>query len=308
LTQPRPIGYACAALGTGLGANGFMAMDVTKVGATSSEHEHAYAWRDLATYALGIGARRDEELDYLYEGGEGGIRAYPTYGVIPTFEPVCELMGEAGIQMAQVIHASQSITAHRALPPEGALKTVATIDGFYDLKRFASVQLSTKTTLDGEVAFETIWSIIVQGEGGFGGKRPPKDERTLGIPKDTEPSFERRFSTHTEQALLYRISGDTNPLHADPAVAAEAGFEDGPILHGLCTFGHVARAVVLELANGDASRLGSMGGRFSKPVWPGDTIIVRGWDLGEGKVALKAGVEGRPDPVMTHVWARLTTS
>lgn len=284
-----------------------MAMDVSKVGAKSSVHEHAYRWRDLATYALGIGARRDEELAYLYEGSEGGIAAYPTYGVIPTFEPVCELMGEAGIAMAQVIHSAQTLTAHRSLPPEGRFETVAEIDGFYDLKRFAAVQLSTRTTLQEELLFETTWSIIVQGEGGFGGKRPPKDERALSIPKDTDPSFERRFATHTEQALLYRISGDTNPLHADPKIAAEAGFEDGPILHGLCTFGHVARGVVLELAGGDASRLRAMGGRFSKPVWPGDTIVVRGWDLGEGKVALETRVEERPDPVMTHVWARLVS-
>ncbi|HHH26765.1 MAG TPA: MaoC family protein [Polyangiaceae bacterium] len=282
-----------------------MAMDVSKVGAESSVHEHAYGWRELATYALGIGARRDGELAYLYEGHDGGIRAYPTYGVIPTFEPVRELMGLAGIEMAQVIHSSQQIAVHRPLPPTGKLQTVAKVDGFYDLRRFATARLTTRTELEGELMFETTWSIVVQGEGGFGGKRPPKEE-SLSIPKDTEPTFERAFATSTEQALLYRLSGDDNPLHADPKIAAEAGFEDGPILHGLCTFGHVGRAVVLELAEGDASRLVGMGGRFSKPVWPGDTIVVRGWDLGDGAVALQAAVSERPDPVMTHMWARLS--
>lgn len=284
-----------------------MAMDVSKVGAESSVHEHTYGWRELAAYALGIGARRDAELAYLYEGHEGGIRAYPTYGVIPTFEPVRELMGTAGIEMAQVIHSSQQIVAHRPLPPEGTLRTIATVEGFYDLRRFATARLTTTTKLDDQLMFETTWSIVVQGEGGFGGKRPPKEE-SLSIPKDTAPTFERAFPTTTEQALLYRLSGDDNPLHADPEVAAQAGFDQGPILHGLCTFGHVGRAVVLELAGGDASRLVALGGRFSKPVWPGDTIVVRGWDLGDGGVALQAAVSERPDPVMTHVWARLSTA
>jgi len=282
-----------------------MAMDTTKVGVESAVHEHTFGWRDLVTYALGIGARRDEELAYLYEGVEGGIQAYPTYAVIPTFEPVRELMAVADIRMAQVIHSSQSLTVHRPLPSAGTLKTVAKVEGFYDLRRFATARLSTRTTLGGELMFETLWSIVVQGEGGFGGPRPPK-EAALAVPKDTPPSFERAFATTTEQALLYRLSGDDNPLHADPAVAAEAGFERGPILHGLCTFGHVGRAVVLELADGDATRLRAMGGRFSKPVWPGDTIVVRGWDLGDGEVALQAAVSERPDPVMTHLWARLT--
>lgn len=284
-----------------------MAMDVSKEGAESTVHEHTYGWRELATYALGIGACRDEELAHLYEGHEGGIRAYPTYGVIPTFEPVCELMGTAGIAMAQVIHSSQQVNIVRPLPPEGVLETVATIDGFYDLRRFATVRLSTTTRLGGELMFETTWSIIVQGEGGFGGKRPPK-EASLAVPKGAAPTFERAFATTNEQALLYRLSGDVNPLHADPKVAAEAGFDDGPILHGLCTFGHVGRAVVLELGGGDASRLVAMGGRFSKPVWPGDTIVVRGWDLDDGEVALQVAVSERPDPVMTHVWARLSTT
>ena len=208
--------------------------------------------------------------------------------------------------MAQVIHSSQQITVHRALPPEGALETVAVLEGLYDLRRFATARLTTKTTLDGALMFETTWSIVVQGEGGFGGKRPPK-EASLSVPKDTPATFERAFATTTEQALLYRLSGDVNPLHADPKVAAETGFDQGPILHGLCTFGYVGRAVVLELAGGDASRLVAMGGRFSKPVWPGDTIVVRGWDLGDGDVALQAAVSDRPDAVMTHVWARLST-
>jgi acyl dehydratase len=282
-----------------------MAIDVDKVGAESSVHQHDYDWRDLATYALGIGARRDDELGYLFEGAPGGMRSYPTYGVIPTFEPVKELMALTGIEMKQVIHAGQSLVAHRSLPTEGTLATVATLDGVYDLKRFATARVSTRTHHGDDLVFETSWNIVVQGEGRFGGPRPPKENKGPGVPKDKPPTFERRFVTSTEQALLYRISGDTNPLHADPEVAASVGFPQGPILHGLCTFGHVARAVVLELAGGDATRLAKLAGRFSKPVWPGDTILVRGWSVDDDMVALQALVDERPDPVMTHMWAQL---
>ncbi|MEZ4446793.1 MAG: MaoC/PaaZ C-terminal domain-containing protein [Polyangiaceae bacterium] len=285
-----------------------MPINLDAVGAVSGAHELRYGWRELALYALGIGARRDLELPYLYEGCSGGIKAFPTFCVIPAFDAVRELMQLAGIQMKQVIHSEQAVTVEAPLPPEGVLSTTATLDGVYDLKRFATAKLSTETRLGGKILVRTVWSIVVTGEGRFGGPRPPRDAETIAPPKDRAPDFERAWTTTEEQALLYRLSGDINPLHADPAVAAEAGFDQGPILHGLSTFGHVARTVVLERAGGDADRLVAIAGRFSKPVWPGDTIVVSGWDMGEGRVALQARVTDRPEPVMTHMWARVAAS
>src|SRR5262249_16212977 len=108
-----------------------------------------------------------------------------------------------------------------------------------------------------------------------------------------------------EQALLYRLSGDYNPLHADPAFAASVGFTQGPILHGLCTYGYAARAVITHLAGGNASRLRLLSAQFRKPVWPGDTIVTEGWTLEGGKVALQASVKGRSEAVLTGGYAEI---
>jgi acyl dehydratase len=112
-------------------------------------------------------------------------------------------------------------------------------------------------------------------------------------------------ATSPEQALLYRVSGDVNPLHADPEFAAKVGFEDGPILHGLCTYGHVARAIIQSEAGGDAVKLKRFAAQFRKPVWPGDTIVTSGYRQDDGRVAVVATVKGRPDPVVTGAWAEL---
>jgi len=281
-----------------------MALDVDTVGATSTIYAHRYDWRAQATYALGIGAKKDE-VAYLYEGTEGGMKVYPTYAVVPAYEAVVELLSVAKVDMAKVVHGSQKVRADRPIPPEGELQTQATLRGIYDLKKLASVVIETETTLGNEPLFQTEWNIMVLGCGSFGGPRPLKDPDAVKPPRDREPDWTVSEATTEEQALLYRISGDTNPLHADPAFAAKVGFPQGPILHGLCTFGHVARAAIRQCAGGDATKLRVLSAQFRKPVWPGDTIVTRGWDLGAGKVALQATVEGRPDPVVTNSWAQL---
>jgi acyl dehydratase len=111
-------------------------------------------------------------------------------------------------------------------------------------------------------------------------------------------------TTRPEQALLYRLSGDINPLHADPAVAARAGFGEVPILHGLCTYGYMARAVVSQIG-GDAARLRVLDAEFRRPVWPGDTLITKGYRLGDARIGLQVMVDGRPDPVVTNAWAEI---
>jgi acyl dehydratase len=281
-----------------------MPLDLDQVGAKSAAYTHRYDWRAQATYALGIGAKRDE-LPYLYEHAAGGMKVFPTYAVIPAFEPVVELLGAAGVEMSKVVHGGQRIDAHRPIPAQAEVETTATLRGVYDMKRLASVVVATETTLAGEPLFATEWTIFVLGEGGFGGERPPKDADAVKPPRDRDPDFSVSEATSAEQALLYRISGDTNPLHADPAFAAKVGFPQGPILHGLCSFGYVARAVIRH-GGGDATKLGAMYAQFRKPVWPGDTIVTQGWDVGGGKFALQAAVEGRPEPVVANAWATLT--
>ncbi|WP_437736222.1 MaoC/PaaZ C-terminal domain-containing protein [Sorangium sp. So ce1335] len=281
-----------------------MPLNLSKVGHTTQPSAFTFTWKTLATYALGIGARRDE-LEYLYEGVPGGMKVYPTFGVIPTQNTVFEALELAGAELPLIVHGGQTLRVHRPLPTSGTLLTTATLSGIYDLKKFAQVIVETKTTLEGEPLFDTVWSIIVRGVGGFGGPRPPQSESEAPVPKNREPDWVVEQATSPEQALLYRLSGDENPLHADPEVAAKAGFAQGPILHGLCTYGFAARAVIQKAAGGDASRLRAFGAQFRKPVWPGDTLITRGYALDGGKIAIVTSVKERPDPVLTSAWAEI---
>lgn len=280
-----------------------MAFDLSLVGKQTDPQTLAYDWRTLATYALGIGAKKDE-LAYLYEGTPGGMRVVPTFAVVPAFAPSTQLLMATGASLAMVVHGGQSIRIHRALPAEGTIETTATLRGIYDMKRFASVVVDTRSTVGGELVFETTWSIIVREAGNFGGPRPPGDD-SPSVPKDRAPDFRVEEATTPEQALLYRLSGDVNPLHADPELARSVGFAQGPILHGLCTFGFAGRAIVKHACGGDPAKLRSFAAQFRKPVWPGDTIVTQGWDLGGGKWALSASVKERPDPVLTSAWAEI---
>jgi acyl dehydratase len=150
---------------------------------------------------------------------------------------------------------------------------------------------------------EIEWSVFVRDAGGFGGPRSPKSEAP-SVP-DREPDFTIELGTTPEQALLYRLSGDENPLHADPEIAKSVGFAEGPILHGLCTFGVVGRALVRGACEGDETRLTSFAAQFRRPVWPGDTLKTTGYLLDGGQVALEAFAGGRPEPVITSAWAQI---
>jgi len=278
-----------------------MSLDLSTIGFKTEPHAFTYDWKAAVLYALGIGAKRSE-LDYLYEGR--GPKVFPTFGVIPAYGPVSELFQKTRCDMTRLVHGAQTLRLHRPLPPAGTLHSVGIIRGIYDMKKLAQVVLETKTTLNGEPVFDTEWQLLVRDAGGFGGERPPKSDAPK-IP-DSAATFDRTETTTPEQALLYRLSGDLNPLHADPAFASLAGFDEGPILHGLCTYGFVARAVIEELCGGDASRLKGLTAQFRKPVWPGETIRTVGYDLGGGRVALQAFAGGREDAVITGAFAEIS--
>lgn len=275
-----------------------MALDLSAVGATTGVYEFTYDWKTLATYALGIGARADE-LDYLYEGR--GPKVFPTFAVVPGFPAMGEMVGKTGGNLATLLHGGQSIRMLDKMPSEGVAKTVATLEGIYDMKRMAQAIIKTTTEVAGKAVCETESSIIFRGEGGFGGQPPPKREV---VDFGKEPSWEVTLETSPEQALLYRLSGDQNPLHADPEFAKMVGFP-APILHGLCSYGFVARAVVKQCCGGDGDKLKFFSAQFRKPVWPGEAIRVQGFDAGDGKVALKAYAADRPDPVLSKAWVEL---
>lgn len=280
-----------------------MGLDTSTVGFETEPVSFSYDWKAVALYALSVGATR-EELDYLYEGR--GPRVLPTFAVIPSYGPVSQLFVKTQADMTRLVHGAQVLRVHRPLPPEGTLVSTGKIEGIYDLKKLAQVVLSTRTTLNGEPCFDTEWTLYIRDAGGFSGPRPPKNE----VPKLAEgqaenPTFSVEQRTSPEQALLYRLTGDLNPLHADPAFALAAGFEQGPILHGLCTYGFVGRALLQHACGGDPARLKSLSVQFRKPVWPGDVLSTQGFDVGGGRYVLQTSVVGKPDPVLTAAWAEV---
>lgn len=268
-----------------------MALDVSAVGKKTDVLTHSYRWQDAALYALGIGAKKDE-LDYLYEGR--GPKVFPTYAVVPSFPACTALFKMVGGNLLGVVHGSQKITVHKPFPSGGTLSTVGTVDGVYDLKRFAQAVFSTETHDEaGDLICTTEWGIIFRLDGGFDGPRPDVSKKHRPPKRDADFVIEEK--TTDEQALLYRLSGDLNPLHADPEFAKQASF-DAPILHGLCTYGHAARAVIQGACGGDGDRLISFEGQFRKPVWPGDTLVTSGW-IEEGEVFVQTSTLERPDDI-----------
>ncbi len=281
-----------------------MPFDLTRIGVATEPFTFRYDWEKLALYALGIGAKKDE-LDYLYEGR--GPKAFPSFAVVPKFPSLIDALTASGGNMAMLVHGSENVTLHKAFAPSGTLTSTAKIRAIYDLRRMSIMPIDTETRDEkGELVATTTSTIIFRGEGDFGGDRPPKEPSAITIPKDRAADFRIEEGTLPEQALLYRLSGDPNPLHADPAFAAGVGFEQGPILHGLCTFGHMVRHLTKGACNGDATRIIAIDGSFKKPVWPGDTLVTEGWDVGEGRYALQVSVKERNEVVLGGAWAKLS--
>lgn len=278
-----------------------MAIDASLVGRQTDRSDFEYDWKTVALYALGVGAKRDE-LDYLYEAR--GPKVLPTFAVLPAYVPVWQLLEASGGDLERMVHLGQSVRILRPFPPSGRLETVARIAAVYDLKRLAQVVCRARTELSGQLVAETDWTLLFRDAGGFGGPPPPRPRLPKPSPDDA-PAWSHTDATSTEQALLYRLSGDTNPLHADPDLAAKVGFDAGPILHGLATLGFVARAVVHRSCAGDASRLGFITAQFKKPVWPGDVLRTTAHSL-EGKIVLSTRAADRPDPVVSACYAELS--
>lgn len=253
-----------------------MSIDRSLVGTSSDPQRHTHDGKDAILYALGVGATT-AELDYLYE--ERGPKVLPTFAVVPAFAPMLDTLRRLKVDLKAVLHGEQKVVQRLPIPPRGELRTVATVDGVYDKGKAALVVITTRTRDQrDEPIFDTTWSIFVRGAGGFGGDRGP--ETAKADPPARAPDFEQVQATTDEQAALYRLSGDLNPLHIDPAVAQAAGFER-PILHGLCTYGFAGRAVLRHACDGDPARFGSLAARFSGVVLPGDVLTTRGWRDGD---------------------------
>ncbi len=257
-----------------------MPLDLDAVGSTSEPATRRWDSKDCLLYALGVGAGASDptgfELEFTTENSADVRQA-----VLPTFATVAG--ASAGprrsigtFDPAMLVHAEQSIELHGAIPTEATVTTTATLTAIYDKGSGALVR-SESTSVDaatGRPLFSTGTGLFIRGEGGFGGDRGPSAS-DQSVP-DRAPDEVVSYTTRTDQALLYRLSGDRNPLHSDPAFAKRAGF-DRPILHGLCTYGFTGRALLHALCGSDPARFRSMFGRFSRPTYPGDTLVVSVW-------------------------------
>lgn len=254
-----------------------------------------YSWveEDVILYNLALGAGNPptdpRELSYAYEGD---LVAIPTFGTIPPFGMIMSMAGVDGldINLSQILHGEQELTVHRAIPTSGEVTQHGRVAAIYDKGKGALAVIEVVSVLNktGEELFTNRASIYIRGEGGFGGDPGPK---ATGIPPNREPDHVVESPTLPQQALLYRmVSGDKNPLHADPGFAAFAGFER-PILHGLCTYGIVAKAVVDHALEGQAGRLQTYAARFSGHVFPGETLITSIWSEDGGLVVSARAAE-----------------
>jgi acyl dehydratase len=260
-----------------------MPIKLDLVGKTSAPTKFSYSSRETILYALGVGAKADE-LDFLFE--MNGPKVLPTFAVIPSFQALVGITGDLAVNPMMVLHGEQKIRLHRPIPPAGELSTVAEVKGIYDKGKGALVLVEARTTDEnGEPLLDNWFSIFARGEGGFGGERGPEAIKA-DPPEGKAPDFSVSERTAPEQALLYRLSGDLNPLHASPQFAKMGGF-DRPILHGLCTYGYAGRAFLHQACGGDPSKFKSFAARFAGVVYPGDTLTTEGWLLEPGRWALR---------------------
>ncbi|GAB3137903.1 MaoC/PaaZ C-terminal domain-containing protein [Microbispora hainanensis] len=250
-----------------------MPLDYSLIGVESAPHERSWTSADTLLYALGVGAGTGE-LAFTTENSAGvRQRVLPTFAVLAAQAPTGRRLGD--FDPAMLVHAEQAFELHRELPPAGRVRTTSTVTGIYDKGSGALVTIEARAAdaESGEPLITSRSSVFIRGEGGFGGDRGPRDEwAEPGRPPDHTVTYE----TRQDQALLYRLSGDRNPLHSDPVFAARAGFPR-PILHGLCTYGITGRALLHAVAGSDPARFAAMSGRFSKPVFPGETLTVSIW-------------------------------
>lgn len=247
--------------------------------------ETSWSSKDVLLYACGVGARPPRDLDLLFEGH--GPKVLPTFAVVPGMLAMGSLFS-AGLEInpVMILHGEQGITVHREIPPDCKAQVTGRISEIWDKGKAAVLGCEGLVTDADGPLFTTKATLFVRGAGGFGGERGPStaDKNT---PPDREPDHIVDEVTRAEQAAIYRLSGDRNPLHIDPEFAKMAGYET-PFLHGLCTYGFVGRGLLRTLCGGDPSRFVSFEARFADQVYPEDHVITKIWVVGKGEAIVQA--------------------
>jgi acyl dehydratase len=278
-----------------------MPIDVAKaVGAKLPPGGSSWSADDVILYHLGIGAGTGKgkvtdarELEYTYERY---LKVLPSFGVLHAGSGPGGLGAVPGLSInyALVLHGEQSIAVHRPIPVAAKTETQSKVAAIYDKGRAALIVLEAETREQGGAPlFTNRFSIFARGEGGFGGDPGPKPGNDA---PSRAPDHVVESPTYPHQALLYRLNGDKNPLHCDPEFAKLGGF-DTPILHGLCSYGVVCKAVVDTVLDGAVDRVAAYEARFTGVVYPGETIVTSMWRE-NGKIVLAAKTAERGSPVL----------
>lgn len=263
-----------------------------------------YTAKDTILYALGIGfgqeATNPDHLKYVYEQD---LQAFPTMAVVLGYPGFWMKDPKAGINWVKLVHGEQRLTIHRPIPAKGRVIGRSRISHVIDKGADKGALVITERTLsdaDGNALVTIAQTTFCRGDGGLSHSddSPPALEAT----PDTTPDMTCSLPILEQAALIYRLCADDNPLHADPAVAAKAGYPR-PILHGLCTYGVAARAIVQTACGNDASKLTSLNTRFSSPVFPGETLVVEMWRDANKGVRFRAKVAERDIVVLSHGYA-----
>lgn len=269
------------------------------------ELEHTYTAKDTILYALGLGLGSDpldeNQLRFVYEEN---LQALPTMAVVLGYPGFWLKNPETGADWTRVLHGEQGLQVFKPLPASGTVLGRTRVTDLIDKGEGKGAILYLERDIidkaTGELLCKVTGSSFLRGDGGFGGKSGPTP-KTHQVP-ERAPDITLALPTLPQAALIYRLSGDYNPLHADPKVATGAGFK-APILHGLCTYGVVGRALIQAVGDSDPTRLRRMDVRFTSPVYPGETVVTEIWREDGGAVSFRARVQGRDVVVINNGYA-----
>ena len=299
--------------GPSKGGNQFIDVDAA-LGFTYPEQTWSYDTRDVSLYALGVGAAQDptneNDLALVYEMSGKGMKVLPSFGVVPAINMVFD-QAKKGVTapglnfgLDRVLHGEQYTELVRPLPTTGKLTTKAKVKDIFDKGKNALV-VTEFTTYDenGDILIKNELTTFVRGAGGWGGDRGPSAD--INVPPDRAPDKVVEDKTSENQALIYRLSGDWNPLHADPGFAKAFGFQR-PILHGLCSFGFATRAAAQLAPEGDPRYIKSIKARFASTVLPGETLVTEMWKEGQ-KVIFRTKIKERGEVCISNAAVELWT-
>jgi acyl dehydratase len=259
-----------------------MPINPDAVGAESEPVDASWTSKDALLYAVGVGAGTDE-LAFTTENTSGVDQlVLPTFPVVIGWGKASAVGALGSFNPAMLVHGQQAVTLHKQVPVAGTVTLTSRITHIWDKGK--AVVVGTETVAvdkaDGQPLYTNFASLFIRGEGGWGGERGPSGPQN--VPPERAPDHTVTYQTSPDQALVYRLSGDRNPLHSDPAFAALGGF-DRPILHGLCSYGFTGRALLHTLCGSDPARFQHVEARFAAPVLPGDALTIDMWAAGDAE-------------------------